>query len=114
MSSLGKRLKYARIKRGWTQLIAAEAVGVSSQNISNYERDYREPDLPTLNKISTTYNVPLQWLITGEDSDSSSPVNKTIFTQDERLKKLIRILDNMNDEQIEHILKTAEFIASKK
>ena len=61
--SVGSRLRILREKRGWTQIQAAEKLGISSQVISNYERDYRSPDSETLLNIALTYQCSLDWLI---------------------------------------------------
>lgn len=60
--TLGEKLKMLREKRGWTQAQAAEKLGISSQVVSNYERDYRFPDKEILFTISQVYNCSLDWL----------------------------------------------------
>lgn len=60
--TLGEKLKTLREKRGWTQSQAAENLGVSSQVISNYERDYRSPDAQNLRKLAELYNTTTDYL----------------------------------------------------
>lgn len=79
--SLGKRLKEARQKAGYTQKEAAEKLNIGNNNLSNYERDYRDPDTDTLLKLSNLYNVSTDYLL-GKDEVSKKNetdlLNKTI------------------------------------
>lgn len=43
MSTLGKRIKEARIKRGLTQRQLAEIIGVKHNSISDWENDKNKP-----------------------------------------------------------------------
>ncbi|MED0672679.1 helix-turn-helix transcriptional regulator [Aneurinibacillus aneurinilyticus] len=75
--TLGEKLKMLREKRGWTQTQAAEKLGVSSQVISNYERDYRSPDADNLKKLAELYSTTTDYL-TGLVDDPSPRVNNPI------------------------------------
>lgn len=55
--STGKKIKEAREKAGLTQSQLAEAIGTTSQNISQYERGLRKPKYETLLKIAKALNV---------------------------------------------------------
>lgn len=55
--STGKKIKEAREKAGLTQSQLAEAIGTTSQNISQYERSLRKPKYETLLKIAKALNV---------------------------------------------------------
>lgn len=69
---IGKNIKAARQKAGFSQLGLAEACGWGSvQNrISNYENDVREPALNDLNKIAEITGVSLLELV-GLEQDNS-------------------------------------------
>jgi transcriptional regulator with XRE-family HTH domain len=123
--TLGQKLKTLREKRGWTQAQAAERLGISSQVVSNYERDYRSPDKETLSKIAKVYNCSLDWLLgvtnnSERMNDATSDNKKDIsieLTVEER-----RVLDEMkkypvffNDlasdpSKIKKVIKMWEFI----
>ncbi|MED0676948.1 helix-turn-helix domain-containing protein [Aneurinibacillus thermoaerophilus] len=85
-SGLGERIKYLREKRGWTQSQAAEKLGVSSQVISNYERDYRSPDADTLKKLAELYNTTTDYL-TGLIDDPSPRVNNPTMKKEDSPNK---------------------------
>jgi transcriptional regulator with XRE-family HTH domain len=66
---LAKRLKEARVKKGWTQEELAGRLGVTNGTVSGYERNYREPDTITLSKIADLLDVSADWLLGKKSSD---------------------------------------------
>jgi len=66
-NSIGMQLKRYRKLKGWSQLTAANRIGVSNTVLSNYERDYRTPDPETLKKIAEVYDVSVDNLLSGID-----------------------------------------------
>lgn len=67
MSSLGKKLKTARIKKGLTQDDAAKRLGITFQALSNYERGVRDPDTTTLKELAKVYNTSADYLLGNTD-----------------------------------------------
>ncbi|MES9681301.1 helix-turn-helix domain-containing protein, partial [Bacillus safensis] len=66
----------------WSQEYAAEKIGISKAVLSNYERNYRDPDTNTLKKISEIYNVSTDFLLgRDEDEDISDPVLSAAFKE---------------------------------
>ena len=61
--SLGNRLKSEREKWGWSQKFVATKTGISNAVLSNYERDYRDPDTDTLKKLAELYEVETDYLL---------------------------------------------------
>ncbi|WP_164685024.1 helix-turn-helix domain-containing protein [Brevibacillus reuszeri] len=78
--TLGEKLKKLRETHRWTQGEAAKRLGISSQVVSNYERDYRSPDKDTLSKIATVYECSLDWLL--GLSDDPNPIRPTGIKND--------------------------------
>ncbi len=56
-------LKAARVNAGYTQMEAANRIGVSKESISNWERGKSYPDVPQLKKIEELYKVDYKDLI---------------------------------------------------
>lgn len=86
MSVLGKRLKQAREESRYTQVIAAEKLGISNGTLSGYEREYRDPDTDILNKMADLYGVSVEWLMGRSDNkqvDQNSGFSK-LNSKDER------------------------------
>lgn len=85
--SLGKRLKYEREKRNWSQKYVADKIGITNTVLSNYERDYRDPDTTTLKKLADLYEVSTDYLLGKTDKptygdnkeyDSLAEINKLV------------------------------------
>lgn len=76
--SLGSRLKEEREKKGWSQLFVAEKIGITNTVLSNYERDYRDPDTETLTKLADLYDVDTDYLL-GRTSIRKKPETNMSF-----------------------------------
>lgn len=63
---IGKKLKNARIKTGFTQEKAAEEIDVSRQTISNWENEKSYPDIISVIALSDLYSVSLDELLKGD------------------------------------------------
>ncbi|GBF35502.1 transcriptional regulator, Cro/CI family [Desulfocucumis palustris] len=61
--NLGNRLKKARMKRGLTQIQAAQILGIANTALSNYERGERDPDTTLLKRLSELYGVSADHLL---------------------------------------------------
>lgn len=68
--SLGKKLKYEREKHNWSQHEVAKKIGISNTVLSNYERDYRDPDTNTLKALADIYDVSIDYLLERDDSNN--------------------------------------------
>ncbi|AYB39712.1 helix-turn-helix domain-containing protein [Brevibacillus laterosporus] len=105
--TLGEKLKSLREQKGWTQAQVANKLGVSSQVISNYERDYRSPDKEMLPLISNVFGCSLDWLLGAtarEQIKSESEENLVV----EKLKNRYRLeFDGREatDEEIEEAIR---------
>lgn len=91
--SLGERLKMEREKRNWSQKYVAEKIGITNTVLSNYERDYRDPDTETLRKLAELYDVPTDYLLGRTDK----PTNKSLTTEKDE-KDIAKRLQNFKEE----------------
>ncbi len=64
-NSLGERLHDARKKRGYTQELLAETIGVSRGVIYNIEKNKNEPQSIVVNAICQTLKINRDWLLWG-------------------------------------------------
>jgi transcriptional regulator with XRE-family HTH domain len=69
MCSLGQRLVICREKHRLRQQDVADKLGLTNTQLSNYERNYREPNIETLIKLADFYGVSIEWLTTGVEVD---------------------------------------------
>ena len=68
--TLGARLKQARLKAGLTQKDAADALGVTYQAISNYERDKCRVQAGVLKQLCVLYHISATELLQGSSWDA--------------------------------------------
>ena len=65
--SLALKLRVLRAERALTIEQAAAKAGVTPETISDAERGRRHPYLPTLRKLATAYDVPVEELLEAEE-----------------------------------------------
>ena len=63
---IGKKLKDARMKSGFTQENIAEKINVSRQTISNWENEKSYPDIISIIELSNLYSISLDDLLKGD------------------------------------------------
>lgn len=61
--TFGERMKQLRIENKLTQEELANKLSLSKSNISKYESNDVEPNIETLNKLATLFNVSLDYLL---------------------------------------------------
>ena len=64
---IGKKLKDARMRSGFTQESVAEKVNVSRQTISNWENETSYPDIISVIELSNLYSISLDELLKGDE-----------------------------------------------
>lgn len=67
----GKRIMELRTEKGITQSELAKIIGISRSALSLYEIEKREPDIDTLNKLATFFDVWVDYLIGHSDQRNS-------------------------------------------
>lgn len=113
LMSLGKRLKFEREKRNWSQLHVAEKIGITNTVLSNYERDYRDPDTTTLKKLADLYEVSVDYLL-GNSDNSTTDNEKDFqdFINDPELKRWYKELPKSDEEDLRKLKKMWEIMNS--
>ncbi|MFZ7120727.1 MAG: helix-turn-helix domain-containing protein [Eubacteriaceae bacterium] len=92
--NFGSKLKNLRIEHNMTQQELGKLLNKSSNNISQYETGKREPDIDTLNKLSTILGTTIDYL-TGRTTDPTPyrDVNADLDAErdfDAELKELLK------------------------
>lgn len=59
----GLRLRGLRLKRGWTQVVMAEKVGIDRSYISDMERGKKNVCLPTLEILALAFEITISQLL---------------------------------------------------
>ena len=78
--SIGDRIRETRVNKGMTQQQVADSIGVTYQNISQYERGLRTPKNETLIKIADALGVSVYELI-GFNGANTNDVPLAILQQ---------------------------------
>ena len=78
MKALGSHLKAERVNRGLTQNAMAEFLGVTRSAYSLYESGLREPNLPTLKRISGILGISLDNLLEESEIDVRKEIQRQI------------------------------------
>jgi len=92
--TLGNRLRALREKRKLTQKELAEKLNIPNQNISNYERDFRQPDYETLQMLADFFDVTTDYLL----GRSSNLPQLTEKDEKDIAKKMESILEEMDSD----------------
>ena len=92
--TVSEKIQEARSKTGLTQQQLADAIGTTTQNISQYERGVRNPKIETLRKIADALGVPVAEFLDEE---------LTSMTTGERIRKA-RLRADMTQEQLAALL----------
>jgi transcriptional regulator with XRE-family HTH domain len=83
-----EKLRLLRAQRGLTLTEAAQKIGVTRGTLASLEKGSREPQMPTLFKISEAYQIPVLDLRGREDTASprgSTPEDVPHVTPDDKL-----------------------------
>lgn len=99
MKTFAERFKHAREHSGLSQAKVAEAIGVSTQAVWNYEnRPEGSVSLELLFPLADTLNVNARWLATGDglmvDAETSS-------LDALRVEKVARALGLLTDDKLQ-------------
>lgn len=80
VDTVGRRLRDARRRRGWSQLRLAAAAGVGHATVERCERGEATPRVENLAAIAKALEIQLAWLAYGE-GPMALPGNMTVAAQ---------------------------------
>lgn len=102
MSDIGYRIKCIRKEKNLNQSQFAKSIGISQGNLSEIEMGNSNPSEETLVAIRGEYNINLNWLLTGLDTEDG------ITYEDHNEKKLVKAYRELNDYDKNEIIEIAE------
>lgn len=108
---VGDRIKIAREYRGLKGDELAKHVGVyGKQTVSFWETGAKTPDPTTIQKIANALDVPLSYLMYGEEFDVEEQQRAAVQTQ--ILQALLRLEERVTrtEKKVDRALKTMEQI----
>lgn len=98
-TSIGKRIKVAREKCGYTQEQLSDIVGVSPMHISVIERGVKPPKLDTFLRIANALGVSADYLLQDNLENTGEVVSSEI-------SKLVEELPKQEQQLIAHCIKS--------
>ncbi len=91
---IGVKLKAARLRAKMTQENVAEELQVTRQTISNWENEKSFPDIVSVIKLSSLYNISLDKLLKG-DEEMIEHLEKSTNTVKSNQKLILAIIMNV-------------------
>ncbi len=95
----GKRIVELRKRQGLTQAELARAMGISRSALSLYEIEKREPDIETLSKLASLFNVPVGYIL-GNEHEVIDYANYTMDTPEFAFNFKMRVRDLMAEQKM--------------
>ncbi len=90
--SLGEKIYELRTKKGLSQEDMAYELNVSRQAVSKWETDQSLPDLDKIKALASYFNVTIDDLVNGRESEEKVAIVETRYYDENKLKRRILIL----------------------
>jgi transcriptional regulator with XRE-family HTH domain len=112
--SLGRKIADLRKKRGWTQDLLAEKVGVHKNHVTRWETDRMRPSIKTMRRLADLLGVSLDHLL--DDNDVPEPVaTPTVTTVDDPvLAEKVRKLQELNPDDLAIVYRLIDTLSTQK
>ena len=91
---LSKQIESLRRKMGWSQVELAKRLNISPSAVGMYEQGRREPSIEVLIALSQTFEVTIDYLITGNHRFSQITVPEEITVG------ALSVLKNLSREEL--------------
>ena len=112
---LGDRLRSLREKKGLKQTEFAERMRIPNQNVSNYERGFRQPDYETLKRFADFFEVTTDYLLGQSDSPRMTEEDEfQAFANDPEMERWYRKLPESDEEDLRKLRMMWDIIKSDK
>ena len=96
---IGKRIKQARIDKNMTQMALADAMGVSYQAVSNWERGNSMPDISKLGDLCAALDITVNALL-GLEETAPNAVKKAMDKEELTMEELAEVAPVMLPEDV--------------
>lgn len=101
--SVGKKIRNRRLTLKMTQQELARKLDVSSQVVSNWEREYTSPDTNDVIKLSKILLVSISYLIDDEIDEMELPYERMIEIHDRMVSEEIKNKNEFDTRLYKHI-----------
>ena len=89
--TVGKKLKYLRVKMKKTLKEQSEVFGVSLNSVYRWEHDLASPKRQMLKRMADFYEVPLEWLLQESSGEQDLEFNGAVLPESNDEHKLLRM-----------------------
>ena len=96
---IGAKIKQARIEKNMTQLNLADAMGVSYQAVSNWERGNSMPDISKLGDLCAALGLTVNQLL-GLEENIPSAVKKAVNQEELTMEELVEVAPILKPEEV--------------
>ena len=96
-AAIAKKIKQARIEKNMTQLNLADAMGVSYQAVSNWERGNSMPDISKLGDLCATLGLTVNELLGVEEK---AAVSKVLDREELTVEELVEVAPMLKPEEV--------------
>lgn len=113
-----ERLKELRKRRGLSQVVLAERLGLSKSTIGAYETGDITPSLDALNLLADFFNVDINYLLGKEDGSTyyldpeAAEIANEIYNRED-LRMLFDTTRNISKEDLQFIVRMVEGLQKK-
>ena len=104
---MGRRIRQARIEKNMTQMALADAMGVSYQAVSNWERGNAMPDISKLPELCELLGVTFETLAGGPSRETET-VEKVLEGAAVSVEEAAEVAPVLPPEELEKSAKAAE------
>ncbi|MEC0490212.1 helix-turn-helix domain-containing protein [Bacillus licheniformis] len=106
------RLKKLRSNKKMSQQEVANYLGITRQAYGKYEKENAQPDFESLKKLSSLFEVSIDYLITGNETTHSSDEMWKEFL-DPKTQIFFKDLKDAPEEKIDELIRFWEFIKER-
>ncbi|QBP17627.1 MULTISPECIES: helix-turn-helix domain-containing protein [Lactobacillaceae] len=96
MIEFPKQLKSYRQQRGLSQEGLAQQVHVTRQAVSKWEAGEASPDIKSLVRLASIFNITLDNLVLGQSMSTNTKIDSSKFIYDPIKNRYVRNAKNMN------------------
>jgi transcriptional regulator with XRE-family HTH domain len=101
-SEIGKRLRYLREKRKWSQKQVAEKLNIDNSVLSKIESEKRGVEVPLLQKFADLFEVSTDYIL-GRNNEAPTKSSNLFFFD----------MEGLNDDEIDDIRRHIEYVKWK-
>lgn len=121
--SIGNKISYMRSRFNLTQDQLAKKIGISRSALSHYEKDRRDPDYETLNRLADFFEVTTDYLlgrktsstrIEGTEQSRKLAIINKIATEFPDMDLMFNDIKNWTSEDFEELYDYIKFKKSQK